>query len=437
MSGRLFTKLVRRCAQVVADSSGQAEPVHAALTAVLDLPSRQRFLRPLSRRLAAAFAAGPRPRLPAIERFLRGDAGFLRGWSTYGPRLRGPGPGAAMRPAAGRPAAWGVPQWTSAAAVAADLGCPVADLGWLAGGLPSRPLPPGQRHHYRYRWIAKATGGQRLVEEPKGWLKAIQRRLLRLHLDRIPVHPCAHGFVPGRSLHGFAAPHAGRYVVVRLDLEHFFTSVRGARVIGLFMAAGHPERVARLLAGLCCNRVPAAELAGRDHDAVRELLADWHLPQGAPTSPALANACAYRLDCRLAGLARAAGASYTRYADDLVFSGDREFAVGLEIFLIRAHAVIIAEGFRLHRRKTRIMRASARQHVGGLVVNAGVHCPRRERELLEATLFNCVRHGPRTQDRDGHADFRAHLAGRISWVAQHHPVHAARLRELFAAIAWP
>lgn len=224
-------------------------------------------------------------------------------------------------------------------------------------------------------------------------------------------------------------------MVLRLDLADFSPSVRGARVIGLLRAAGYPERVARLIAGLCCVRAPAAVLHGCAPEE-RALYRGWHLPQGAPTSPALANACAWRLDRRLHGLARSFGARYTRYADDLAFSGNRNLATDADILLVRIEAIVLAEGFRLRSAKTRVMRRSQRQHLAGLVVNRSPGLPRRERELIEAILRNCVRYGPAGQNRDRRPDFRAHLAGRVAWVAQHHPALGERLRALLARIDW-
>ena len=113
------------------------------------------------------------------------------------------------------------------------------------------------------------------------------------------------------------APHANRRVVLHFDLRHFFPSIPVSRVHALFRTAGYPQLVARLLTGLCTNAVPEEILLARpvrsgplDNDDRRFL--SPHLPQGAPTSPALANLCAYRLDCRLEGLGRALGACYTR-----------------------------------------------------------------------------------------------------------------------------
>ena len=76
-----------------------------------------------------------------------------------------------------------------------------------------------------------------------------------------------------------------------------------------------------------------------------------HLPQGAPTSPALANLCAFRLDRRLSGLAEAAGARYTRYADDLAFSGDVPFGRMAERFSVQVAAIVAEEGFSVAARK--------------------------------------------------------------------------------------
>src|SRR5439155_13747971 len=97
-------------------------------------------------------------------------------------------------------------------------------------------------------------------------------------------------------------------------------------------------------------------------------LGDRVLPQGACTSPAITNALCRRLDRRLRGLAARHGFAYTRYADDLTFSGDRPAAVGRLLKSVRT--ILEAEGLREHPRKTRVMRRGSRQGVTGVVVNA-------------------------------------------------------------------
>jgi hypothetical protein len=197
------------------------------------------------------------------------------------------------------------------------------------------------------------------------------------------------------------------------------------------------------VAGLCTNRVPSAlwhrpdaPEPGPDAWRTRQLYRGTHLPQGAPTSPALANLCAYRLDCRLAGLAASAGATYTRYADDLAFSGDGPFARSVDRFLALAGSIAIEEGFAIQHRKTRVMRRGARQRLAGAVLNDRPNIARDDYDALKATLHNCLKHGPEAQNREGHNDFRAHLAGRIAHVATLNPERAARLRAVFERVAW-
>jgi hypothetical protein len=162
----------------------------------------------------------------------------------------------------------------------------------------------------------------------------------------------------------------------------------------------------------------------------RQLYAWPHLPQGAPTSPALANICAYRVDCRLTWLAEASRAVYTRYADDLAFSGGPEFERGAERFASRVAAILMEEGFSVHHRKTRIMRQGVRQYLAGIVVNEHVNVIRRDFDALKAILTNCARHGWESQNRNGRADFKAHLAGRVSFVEMVNAKRGARLRQL-------
>src|SRR5262249_4018480 len=161
-----------------------------------------------------------------------------------------------------------------------------------------------------------------------------------------------------------------------------------------------------------------------------------HLPQGAPTSPALANLCTHRLDCRLDALARAVGGRYTRYADDLAFSGGAELERGARRFPGQVGRSALAEGFDVPTRKSRFMRRGVRQQLAGVVVNAHPNVRRDEYDRLKAVLTNCVRHGPATQNRDGRADFRGHLAGRVAYVAMLNPSRGRKLRTLFERIRW-
>ncbi len=296
-----------------------------------------------------------------------------------------------------------------------------------------------QLHHYHYRLVQKRSGNLRLIEAPKGRMKLMQRRILGEILDRIPAHPAAHGFVPYRSIRTFAEPHVGQEVVLRLDLKDFFPSIRRARVQSIFRTLGYPESVADLLGGICTNAAPRRILDGvsaEDHGSLRALYEQSHLPQGSPTSPALANTCAYRLDCRLSGLAHAAGGNYTRYADDLAFSGSGDFARGLERFEKLLVTIVGSEGFSINPAKTRVMQRSQRQHLAGVVVNECTNVGRAEFDQLKAILTNCVRHGAAAENRAGLPFWRQHLEGRIAHVHALNPDRAARLSRLLGQVVW-
>lgn len=294
-------------------------------------------------------------------------------------------------------------------------------------------------HHYRYRWVPKRSSGLRLIEAPKSRLREIQRKILREILSAVLPHPCAHGFCRGRSTKTFVAPHVGQEVVLRLDLKDFFHSVPVPRIGAVFRRLGYPPNVAWLLQGLCTNSV-APVLAGKPFDNLswedRKRLQSKHLAQGAPTSAALANLCAWRLDCRLHGVAKRFGFRYTRYADDLAFSGSSRLAGMYEFVEALVGSIAIDEGFRLNHRKTRLRRKSQRQCLVGIVVNEKLNSRRADWDRLKATLYNCVRHGPESQNHDGHPSFKAHLEGRIAHMSWLNPSRGEKLRLLWEEIAW-
>lgn len=408
------------------------------------LGRRWRWLRPLALRVSQTFRDNPLCRRRDVASYILSDGGFRQAARRYPlrivDRLSMQPAMAPVAPVAG----WDLPPINTAGELCEWLHVTVSELDWFADlkHFESRRNRDRLRH-YHYRTLAKRSGTIRLLEAPKPRLKEIQRRILTGIVEPIPAHHAAHGFVRGRSIKSFAVPHAGRHVVLRLDLADFFPTISAARIQALFHTAGYPEHVSQLLASLCTNvapedacddaEPPMSTCQRRELDA---LYSRPHLPQGAPTSPALANLCAYRLDCRLAALAASAGASYTRYADDLAFSGDEQFARIARRFQLHVSAIVIEEGFSVHHRKTRIMRRGVRQHLAGLVLNERPNIARADFDRLKATLTNCIRYGAAGQNRAGHEDFRAHLLGRVSFVAMINPARGQRLRALFEQIAW-
>jgi hypothetical protein len=337
---------------------------------------------------------------------------------------------------------WQVPSLTSAGQLAQWLGVSCAQLDWFANvrGWSGDARSP-KLGHYVCRWQPRRKGRVRLIESPKPKLKTIQRAILREILDCIPSHPDVHGFRRGRSILSYAAVHVGKRVVLRFDLRDFFPSVRVSRVHAVFRTAGYPREVARLLTGLCTSRVPRHVWEQcpepRDSDAaLAERLRQPHLPQGAPTSPALANLCAYRLDRRLNGLAQSVEAVYTRYADDLAFSGGELLERSARRFQVAVAVIAAEEGFDLHFQKSRFMRQGVCQQLCGIVVNERPNIRRQVYDELKAILTNCVRRGPHEQNRAEHPDFRSHLQGRIAHMQMVNPQRGEKLRRLFEKISW-
>jgi len=335
----------------------------------------------------------------------------------------------------------GIPAIGSPTELAHWLGASTGDLIWLSDewGQEARRVE-GPLRHYRYHWRSREYGPDRLIESPKQRLRSIQRRIHARILCTVPLHDAAHGFVRGRSAITHARLHVGRPSVVRIDLEQFFSTITSARVRGLFELLGYSTGVARTLAALCTNRVPSPVFASAPHGPPawvdRQRLALAHLPQGAPSSPMLANLIAWRLDARLAGWSAGRGLVYSRYADDLTFSGNLPTPDD-RARLVRIVTAIVEDcGFRVNPRKTCWFGQQRAQRVTGIVVNRHPNIARTDFDRLKAILTNCIRHGPADQNRDGHADFRAWLCGTLAWFASINAARTEKLRRLFERIEW-
>ena len=413
------------------------------MTFVLGAPAG--WMLPFARRMVRRFGARWTDiERESIARLLAEATDFVAAWrSDAPPRVLRLLP----RPPVQKP----TPPWMHGAVLpplptlgdlAAWLNLGTDELGWYA----DRWRVPAQQaetplHHYSYKVIEKRDGRCRIIEIPKSRLREVQRKMLHGLLDRVPPDDAAHGFRRGRNTVTFATPHVDKAVVIRFDLTEFFASVHEGRVYSVFNALGYPAVVARSMTALCTNRVPGGRLLAADlHERIdwqeRQRYRGRHLPQGAPTSPALANLCAFRLDLRLSGLARSVGATYTRYADDLAFSGNDDLARMAERLQLRVAAIAIEEGFAINLRKTRVMRRGMRQHLAGVVVNRHPNLARSEFDVLKAILTNCVRHGPQSQNRDGIEDFRAHLAGRVEHAEMLNAARGRKLRAVFERIGW-
>ncbi len=228
-------------------------------------------------------------------------------------------------------------------------------------------------------------------------------------LSRAPVHPAAHGFLAGRSIVSNAAPHVGQAVVINVDLKDFFPSIALPRVRGVFRQLGYGKQVATTLALLCTES--ATETVQVDGETFHVAHGPRVLPQGAPTSSALTNILCRRLDARLQGAAARLGFRYTRYADDLTFSGDesvRELAAKL-LWCVRQ--IVVDEGFTPHPDKQEVMRSHARQSVTGIVDNEKPAVDRDTLRCFRAVLFQVEKDGPAGKQWNGNDNVLAALEG--------------------------
>jgi RNA-directed DNA polymerase len=386
----------------------------------------------------------------SLARSIRNHPAFQNAWATAErPRIRryfltSP----ALGPPPVSPQHCYLPDLPTAGDIAKWLNLELPQLDWFADvGERNHRATDERLHHYSYQWVTKRSGGFRLLEIPKSRLRTIQRQVLHELIDYVPPHEAAHGFRARHSCFTSAQRHIGQQVVIRMDLEDFFGSISALRIAAIFRTLGYPDGAARVLTGLCTNRVPSQFLAWKDPKkyAFEQPQLDWHarkrlqsphLPQGAPTSPALANLCAFNLDLRLQAAAESLDAHYTRYADDLVFSGSRQFARAAQRFVSLVGAIALEEGFAINFHKTRIMKRGTRQSVNGIVVNEKTSIARPERDNLKAVLYNCVHRGPTSQNREDLRDFRAHLMGRLAHVKMVSPHQGRRLEMLFEKIIW-
>ncbi|MDA7980446.1 MAG: reverse transcriptase family protein [Pirellulales bacterium] len=320
----------------------------------------------------------------------------------------------------------GLPQMATPADVAKMLNISISRLRWLAFHSVC-----ATRVHYVSFEVAKRSGGARRLAAPHKVMARCQKWINEKILSKLGAHSAAHGFVKRRSIVTNAIPHVDREIVVNLDLEEFFPSITFPRVQGLFQRFGYSPSVATVLALLCteCPR-KRVEFNGSKYYVA---LGERSLPQGACTSPAISNLIAYRLDCRLTGLAGKIGWTYTRYADDLTFSiSDGEKSPTKLISVVGK--IVEAEGFQLNHKKSRILRRSTCQSVTGVIVNSHP-APRRDLvRQLRAILHRASHEGLAAQNRENRPNYPSWLRGQIAYVSMLNPSQGAKLLQAFLAL---
>ncbi len=272
-----------------------------------------------------------------------------------------------------------------------DLGIPAKTLYAVSNNLS---------RHYRKVQIPKKSGGCRTLSVPDAILKKIQRQIADVLLIHMPVSRYAKAYRFGSSPLKNAKPHVGKAVVLKLDILHFFDAIRYSAVKDkIFPSEIYAENIRILLAMLCYYK-------------------DF-LPQGAPTSPAITNTLMYDFDEAVGSWCRQQGITYTRYCDDMTFSGD--FAPQDVICVVRKE--LKQMGFLLNEQKTRIQRIGRQQSVTGIVVNEKPNVSSAYRRKLRQALYYCQKYGTAEHLRRIGLDttedaYMHHLLGKVNYVLQ-------------------
>ena len=252
--------------------------------------------------------------------------------------------------------------------------------------------------HYHPVWIPKRRGGYRRLDVPDPLLKQVQRYILHHVLEGFSVSPAAAAYRKNRCAADGAAVHIGKPLVLKLDIHDFFGSITFPMVLGYgFPAAYFPEEVRVLLASLCCCR--------------------QRLPQGAPTSPALSNLVMKHFDEAMAAWCGPQNIAYTRYCDDMTFSGD----LNPGAVIGRVRGFLETMGMELNHSKTAVCSQFSRQTVTGITVNQVCQLPREDRRKLRQEVYLCLRYGTGESRPADSVRRLEQILGKVSYLLQVRP----------------
>lgn len=294
----------------------------------------------------------------------------------------------------------------------------VQHLAMLIGTTPSHlaKMIFADYNFYSETSIPKKSGGFRILHIPALELKYIQRWILDNILKSMHVSQFATGFCDNRSIVDNAKLHLKQECVINMDIKDFFPSVSFERIFRIFAYYGYTKEISFILAKLCTY--------------------EKRLPQGSPASPYLSNIACLKLDARLSALATKYDAKYSRYADDITFSGNR----GIKKLRLIAATILSEEGFEVNDRKTRIAYPYQRQEVTGLIVNGdAVKVDKRYKRSLLQEIYYCIKFGVQSHMRKidcEKAFYKEHLYGKAYFVSMVEPEEGKKIFDLLGKIQW-
>lgn len=269
-----------------------------------------------------------------------------------------------------------------------------------------------RNHYYKREEKLKPDGRKRILHKPQGELKRVQRLLHSKWLNQLPLHDLIHSYRKKRSQLSNAKPHVGNPYMIKLDIKDFFPSIGSLRVYNLFRELNCSSSVARLLSLLTTY--------------------ENQLPQGAPTSPAIANQILIPLAKRVNGLCSKLKLDASIFADDITISGAAR-STKVKNLLIN---IIRDEGFSINTQKVKIFNPRDKKTVTGVVVNKKTNIDKEYYRQLKAIIHNCSTKGPGTQFTCNLEKAKNQILGKINHVKKFNPQRGNKLLEEFTCIKW-
>ncbi|WP_267403537.1 MULTISPECIES: reverse transcriptase family protein [unclassified Chryseobacterium] len=295
---------------------------------------------------------------------------------------------------------------------------------------------------YKFYQIKKKNGrGYRQIVVPYSNIRYIQNFIKTEILDKIIINEHATGFVKGKSILDNARAHKNQEEILNVDLFKFFDSITERRIYGIFKSLGYAKNLALDFAKLTTVKLPEEYLntfKDQEFKLYREIVKanDCVLPQGAPTSPILSNLVANRLDFRLSRLANKLGVNYSRYADDITFSGNYDETPTFKLL----SKIIIDEGFRINWKKAKISKKGRLQLVTGLTVSNDVHVHRKFKKEVKKHIYGCLNFGVESHihyiQKGDVRFYKEWLLGKIYYINSIEPEYAKKLFEDYKKIIW-
>ncbi|WP_339238864.1 reverse transcriptase family protein [Paenibacillus sp. FSL R5-0517] len=264
--------------------------------------------------------------------------------------------------------------------------------------------------------LPKSNGGIRKITMPSLHLKEIQRWILDNILYRFSISESAYGFVRDRNIKDNASLHVNQPSVINFDIKDFFPSIKFEQVFLLFHSNGYTKEISYSLAKLCTY--------------------NGTLPQGAPSSPCIANILCNILDKRISNLVLNLGYRYSRYADDITISGDGKIK-GLIPYIVN---IIESENFNVNLNKMRIQENIPYKEITGLMVGETVKVKRKYKKKLEQHIYYCEKYGVYSHlkeiKNEEKSYFKEYLFGMANFVKMIEPNEGQKYLNRLNKISW-